>query len=143
MQSIDGRLERLRAQVEVPEAWTPEKGDTLLGRVTGWKRVTVTKNNQEHPCEVVTVVTPEGTERSFFTWHAQARYKLIAPKEALGDDRIGSSVPPESRLAREGDFVAINYRGKSVMPDGNEAASYSVGIDRPPAEGEEDDDVPF
>lgn len=143
MATIDDRYDRLRKSVEFPEPWIPEKGDTLLGRVLGWETVTVKKEGKESVCEVITVRTREHVERSFFTWHAQARYKLIAPKDALGDDRVGTSVPASERLARVGDFVAINFRGKNPMPDGNEAASYNVGIERPPPDEEVDDDIPF
>jgi len=133
------RLERLAEQTAEAKPWIPEgAGDTLAGVVLSWE----TGHKRDEPkteCAVLVLRTSEGN-RAFYTWHAQARYKLIAPKEALGEDRTGESVPPTSRLARVGDFVAIAYRGKSTMDDGNEAASYNVAIERPqPAL---DDDAP-
>ena len=130
------RLERLAEQTAEAQPWVPEQaGDTLAGRVLRWE----TGHKRGEPKEQAAVLVLRSAEgdRAFYTWHAQARYKLIAPKEALGNDRTGESVPPASRLARVGDFVAIGYRGKSTMDDGNEAASYNRRdrtADRRPAE---------
>jgi hypothetical protein len=38
----EDRYSRLAAQVEYPEAWKPEEGDTIVGEVVGWEEVTLT-----------------------------------------------------------------------------------------------------
>lgn len=144
MESSSTTYDRLLAQLdESPEAWKPaEAGETIVGEVTGWRTVTTERSGTE--CEVMTVRTPEGIERSIWTWHAQLRYRLIAPRDALGDDRTGGSVPAESRLARVSDRVAIRYGGRNQLDDGREAMSYRVSIERPGfGEPVGDDDIPF
>jgi hypothetical protein len=124
--------------VEFADAWIPEPSSTILGQVVGWETVTVTKAGKESQCEVLTLRTPEGFETTVWTWHAQLRYKLIAPKSTLGDDHTGVSIPANDRLASPGNFVAIHYRGKTMMASGHEAASYRVALG-----GDTGDDLPF
>ena len=142
MATVNDRYDKLKKSVEYPEAWKPEKGDTLVGRALDWETVTP-KPDEDRTCEVLAVRESDGTERSVWCGHAQLRYKLIADKDAIeaSGDPTGAAIPHEARKAQRGDFVAIHYRGKFPMPDGTyEAASYRVGIERPP-EGE--DDIPF
>ncbi len=132
------RLERLAEQTSEAEPWVPkERGDSISGKVLGWQ-TGHKRGDASVQCAVLVLRSAEG-DRAVYTWHAQARYKLIAPKEALGDDRSGETVPPASRLARTGDFVAIAYRGMSPIGDSDvEAASYAVAIDRTGSSGDED-----
>lgn len=141
------RLERLAEAASEVEPWIPEKrGDTLTGRVLRWE----TGHQRGDPtrrCEVIVVRTAKG-DRGFYTWHAQARYKLILPKAELESrrDPMGLAVPHEERLGEAGDFVAIVLRGLSTMDDGNEAASYNVAIEKgapgPDEESSRDDALP-
>jgi hypothetical protein len=119
----------LAAQVEFPEAWIPTKGETLVGQVVSWENV----NRDDKTCPVIVVKTPDGVDRSFWLWHAQARYKLIAPKEVLGwrlEDAVTYAGP---YLAEVGDFIAISFAGMNPMADGKDAASYRVAIKKPTA----------
>jgi hypothetical protein len=142
MATVDDRYDKLKKSVEYPEHWKPEKGDTLVGRALDWETVTP-KPDEDRTCEVLVVREEDGTERSVWCGHAQLRYKLIADKEALeaSGDLTGAAIPVEERKVQPGDFVAIHFRGKFPMPDGNyEAASYRLGTERP-QEGE--DEIPF
>jgi hypothetical protein len=140
----DDRYRRLAAQVEYPEAWIPEKGETLTGQAVRWE--TVDRNERE--CEVLVVRDQVGAERSVWTWHAQLRYRLIAPKDELEQVlREG-----RARLVEPGDFVAIHYAGRWPMDNGKDAYRYRVAVDKVdaaaetlPDGGEPDtpDDIPF
>lgn len=127
----DAEYDRLRSLVEFPEAWMPNPGDTLVGEAVRWETVTT---RSDATAEVLTVRTNEGVERSVWCWHAQLRYGLIADKgDVDAVIRDGGE-----RKCRVGDLVAIHYRGKSAMDDGNEAASYRIAIERP-----ETTEIPF
>jgi hypothetical protein len=92
--TYESRFEKLAAEVEYPEAWMPEPGDTLVGEARRWETVTVKRDDgTERPCEVLTIRDQHGTERAVWTWHTVLRNELV--------DKV-----------EPGDFVAIHYRGR-------------------------------
>jgi hypothetical protein len=138
MPSIDddqyeSRYERLASQVEKPEAWIPEPGDTLVGEAVQWDAVTIERDGSERTCDVLTVRDPAGKEHSVWTWHTVLQNELVGKVEP-------------------GDFVALNYRGRRPKMKGDgDYAAYRVAVEKgenmsssnAAAEPSGDDDLPF
>jgi len=115
---------RLQGQVEYPEAWKPEPSETLVGEAVGWETVTLDRDGVDRACEVLTVRTPDGDERSVWAWHTVLQRELVGNVSA-------------------GDFVAISYRGRKTKQTGSgDYASYRVAIEKSDGGGERDD-LPF
>jgi hypothetical protein len=111
--SMHDALDRLKGEVEYPEAWIPEPGGTLAGEVLRWESVTIERDGEgPRTCDVLTLRTPDGTERSVWTWHAVLRNELVGKVEP-------------------GDFIAIHYRGRKQKQKGDgDYASYRVAIEK-------------
>jgi hypothetical protein len=108
------RYTALAAKVEYPEAWKPSEGDTLVGEAIGWETVAIDREGEERACEVLTLRTQDGSERSIWCWHAVLRRELVGKVEA-------------------GDFVALHYNGRRKKQSGEgDYASYRVAIDKLP-----------
>jgi len=107
------RYTALAAKVEYPEAWKPKERDTLVGEAIGWETVTIDKDGEERACEVLTLRTQGGTERSVWTWHAVLKNELVGKVEP-------------------GDFVALHYRGRRQKAKGEgDYAAYRVAVESP------------
>ena len=131
MPSVEDAYDRLTSQVECPEAWIPEEGETLVGVAVRWEEVTVERDGEERTCDVLTLRTPEGTERNVWAWHFVLRQELVGKVEP-------------------GDFVAIKYRGRKAKQKGDgDYAAYRIAIEKDESGGEgivtpsQGDDIPF
>jgi hypothetical protein len=124
MSTVRDNLDRLRREVEYPEAWKPEEGESIAGVAVRWEEVTLDRDGDgPRTCDVLTLRTEDGVERSVWTWH------FVLHKELVG------KVEP-------GDFVAINYRGRKAKKKGDgDYAAYRVAIGK--SDGTEEDDIPF
>jgi hypothetical protein len=101
--------ERLRAQVEYPEAWMPEPGQTLIGEALAWETV---ERDEQPSCEVLTLRDQDGKNWSVWTWHTVLKNELVGKVEP-------------------GNFLAIHCRGKRPRQDGGgEYAAYRVAINK-------------
>jgi len=135
MQRLQDRADALRSAVEFPEAWKPEPGETLVGEALGWACHVQTERSTFSD---VRTVSTSHSPLVFVATRSQLRYLLIADKSEL-EKVLAEGLP---RKCEPGDFVAIRFRGKSLMNDGNEAASYRVAIEKPGAEPA-DADIPY
>jgi hypothetical protein len=118
MQSnTEDRYTRLASQVEYPEAWKPDEGDTIVGEVVNWEEVTLTgDDDKERSCQVMTLRTQE-KDRAVWLWHTVLQNELI--------DKVDL-----------GDFVAIHYLGRRKKQSGDgDYAAYRVAIDSAPKSG--------
>jgi hypothetical protein len=124
--TYESRLEKLAAEVEYPEAWMPEPGDTLVGETLRWETVTVKRDDgAERPCEVLTVRDQHGAERPVWTWHIVLQNELIGKVEP-------------------GDFIAIHYRGRRAKLKGEgDYAAYRVAIEKADKPSPEEDGIPY
>jgi hypothetical protein len=120
--------DRPASQVEHPEAWLPEPGATLVGDAVRWDEVSFERDSEKRACDVLTLRTQDGTERSVWTWHFVLREELVGKVEP-------------------GDFVAIHYQGRKANQKGDgDYAAYRIAIEKgdgsvtPPAQ---DDGIPF
>jgi hypothetical protein len=121
----EDRFARLQAEVEYPEAWKPEPGETLVGLAVRWEEVTLDRDGDERTCHVLTVRTQDGSERSVWCWHFVLRHELVGKVEP-------------------GDFVAISYRGRKTKQEGDgDYAAYRVAIDKNDGPSTTADDIPF
>jgi hypothetical protein len=129
MSSVRDTFDRLKSEVEYPEAWKPEEGESLVGVAVRWEEVTLDRDGLERrTCDVLTLRTEDGIERSVWTWHF-----------VLRDELVGKVEP--------GDFVAINYRGRKAKQKGDgDYAAYRVAIvktENTGGGGVPEDDIPF
>jgi hypothetical protein len=122
--------ERLRAQVEHPEAWKPHDGSpaTLVGKVVSKTEIPYKdRDGVEKKCPAFVVRDDDGKEWTVATFHSVLRNEL------LEHDRRGELQPD--------DLVAIHYRGQRMGELRSEYHSYRVAVERP-ASGD-DDSLPF
>jgi hypothetical protein len=128
MSSVGDTFDRLKSEVEYPEAWKPEEGESLVGVAVRWEEVTLDRDGDEpRTCDVLTLRTEGGIERSVGTWHFVLRNELV--------DKV-----------EPGDFVAINYRGRKMKQKGDgDYAAYRVAIEKGQNTGSSvpEDDIPF
>jgi hypothetical protein len=141
------RYERLAAQVERPESWRPEPGDTLVGAVVRWELAQpIERNNFSRACDICVVRDGEGHEHAVWLWHWKLRAELVGDPNRIPDGDTSTFT------AQAGDFVAIRFQGKRPKTDGSgeTVANYSIAIDKNeapiesgPAESPLDSDIPF
>ncbi len=111
--------ERLRAQVEFPDAWMPHDGSppTLVGRVVAETEIPFKdRNGGEQTCPAFVVRDEDSKEWTVATFHSVLRNEL------LGHDQRGKLEP--------GDWVAIHYRGLKIGETGTEYHGYRVAVER-------------
>jgi hypothetical protein len=123
MQAQDSRFERLKNQVEYPEAWKPEQGDTLVGEALKWETVTIERDGEENrACDVLTLRDKTGKEWAVWTWH------FVLQKELVEQVNVG-------------DMVALHYQGRRAKQKGEgDYAAYRVAIEKSAGDG---DQIPF
>jgi hypothetical protein len=122
--------ERLRAQVELPEAWKPHDGSpaTLVGEVIAETEIPYKdRNGVEQTCPAFVVRDGNGKEWTVATFHSVLRNELLEH-------------PQRGRLQPH-DWVAIHYRGQRTSETGTDYHAYRVAVERPdpPAEPNEYD----
>jgi hypothetical protein len=122
--------ERLRAQVEFPEAWKPHEDSpaTLVGEVVTETEIPYKdQKGTDNTCPAFVVRDSDAKEWTVATFHAVLRNELLEHEE-------------RGRLQPR-DWVAIHYRGQRTSEMGTEYHSYRVAVERP-APGD-DDDIPY
>ena len=127
--------DKLRSQVEYPEAWKPHAGSpaTLVGEVLAWTEIPFrTKDGEERRQLAIVVRDEDGKEWSVATFHTVLRNEL------LENEKLGGRVEPR-------DFVAIHYVGEKPRQSGDGTVhSYRVAVDRPEPKAEDGSgDIPF
>lgn len=103
---------RARAELdrEHPPAWTPEPGETIVGRMVGFQPSVFTVHGN---VPVVTLEGPNGGRRSVWLIHKVLRRAFARENVVLGE------------------IVAIRYLGKKdPAGPGQPYADYKVGVDR-------------
>jgi hypothetical protein len=126
MESNEERYARLASQVERPEAWKPEPGDTLVGEVVRWELAEPSGlNDLTRPCDVCVVRDEDGKEHAVWTWHYKLRLTLV------GDGEAEPGGDPEAFAAKPGTWVAIKFLGKREKVDrpGETVAAYNVALE--------------
>jgi hypothetical protein len=123
----------LRAQVEYPESWRPEPGDTIVGEAVAWSdyHKTDETSGEEKTCKILTLRDEAGVEHGIWCWHSILRSELAN--------------------VRPGDLVAISYTGKKPRQKGDGAyhhyrvAVQAAALSEPVGEARsaQDDDIPF
>jgi hypothetical protein len=57
--SMQNALDRLKSEVEYPEPWIPEPGETLIGAAIRWETVTIEREGEEsRTCDVSLCAAP-------------------------------------------------------------------------------------
>src|SRR5437868_1450762 len=101
--------ERLRAQVEFPEAWKPHDGSpaTLVGEVVAETEIPYKdQKGTEKNCPAFVVRDTDGKEWTIATFHS------VLSNELLKHEERGRLKPT--------DMVAIHYRGQRTSETGTE-----------------------
>jgi hypothetical protein len=128
MESSRDTYERLRAEVEFPEAWRPQAGSptTLIGEVTAETEIPFTDlaTSEERRQAAFVVRDQDGKEWSVAAFHAVLRKELWDH--------------PERGKTKVGDFVALHYRGEGVTGDGRSVHRYRVAVEK-----KNEDAIPF
>ncbi len=127
---------RLAAQVEHPEPWRPEPGDTLVGEIVRWELVEPNElNNLSRECDVCVIRDEEKKEWAVWLWHYKLRLALVGDADRKPDGDY------TTHAAQPGDWVAVNFRGKQDKADGSgeTVARYNVALEKAAEPSPEDE----
>lgn len=144
------------------EAWRPETGDQLIGRIVALDRRVSAYDDRPYPIITIEVDTEEsteagkpiqqGTERAWHAWDMVAQNKLRDARPVIGD-RIAarSKGMPEGKRYRDWAVIVERPDGKPVSfdwdavgePELVETGDSPDKVGAASGAGDGDDDIPF